>query len=81
MKTFVLALALFFAVFAAALVADVRASLAYQSGDSQWCTVTDKGDLMAWEWRRSPAPAATARSIHIGIRIHRRTGTELLPPL
>jgi Protein of unknown function (DUF3551) len=48
-KTFVLALALFFAVFAAALVADVRASLAYQSGDSQWCTVTDKGDLMAWE--------------------------------
>ena len=49
MKTFVLTLTIFSAVFAAALVADVRASLAYQSGDAQWCAVTDKGDLMAWE--------------------------------
>jgi hypothetical protein len=48
-KTPILKLALFFAAVAGMLAADMRASLAYQSGDSQWCAVTNKGDVMAWD--------------------------------
>jgi hypothetical protein len=89
-KTFVLRLALFFAAAAGALTANVRTSLAYQSGESRWCVVVNKGgDVMAWDCeydsrsapRPSPAAAASARSIHIGAGIHHPTDTEPLPSL
>jgi hypothetical protein len=48
-KAFILKLALVFAAVTGALAAEVRASLAYQSGDSQWCAVINKGDIMGWD--------------------------------
>jgi Protein of unknown function (DUF3551) len=43
--TFILALA----AAVAALCLNMRASHAYQSGDSRWCHVTDKGDVIGWD--------------------------------
>jgi hypothetical protein len=49
-RTLALKLALFFAAAAGALGANVRTSLAYQSGDSRWCAVVNKGgDVMGWD--------------------------------
>jgi hypothetical protein len=39
-----------FGIVAAVLCMNTRASHAYQTGDSKWCTVTNKGaDSMQWE--------------------------------
>jgi len=38
-----------FAAFAAALCLNVRAGHADSNGDSQWCAVTNKGDVMTWD--------------------------------
>jgi hypothetical protein len=43
--TFILALA----AAVAALCIHIRASHAYQTGDSHWCHVTDRGDVISWD--------------------------------
>ena len=47
MRIFTFILALTAAV--AALCLNTRESHAYQTGDSHWCHVTDKGDIMGWD--------------------------------
>jgi hypothetical protein len=44
-STFILALAAAVAV----LCVNVRSSRAYQTGDSRWCHVADKGDIIGWD--------------------------------
>jgi hypothetical protein len=38
-----------FGIVAAVLCVNTRLSHAYQTGDSKWCTVTDKGTVLEWE--------------------------------
>jgi hypothetical protein len=33
----------------ATLCINIRASHAYQTGDSHWCPVTDRGDVISWD--------------------------------
>ena len=47
MRTFTFILALAAAV--AALCLNIRASHADQNGDSRWCHVTNKGNVMSWD--------------------------------
>jgi len=42
-------LALVIAAAAGILGVSVRPSLAYQTGDSRWCAVINRGDVMSWD--------------------------------
>jgi len=64
-----------FVIIAVVLSMNIRASHAYQTGDSKWCAVTNKGaDTMQWECeydsdiarRLLQALAATVQSIRFG---------------
>jgi hypothetical protein len=48
-KTPVPKLALVIAAAAGILGVSVRPSLAYQTGDSRWCAVINRGDVMSWD--------------------------------
>ena len=47
MRTFTFILALAAAL--AALYLSIGVSRAYQTGDTRWCHVTDKGDVISWD--------------------------------
>lgn len=49
MKSFILKLAFAFAVSGAALCINMRVSHADQQGNSRWCHVENKGDVLSWD--------------------------------
>jgi hypothetical protein len=81
-KTSVPKLALVVAAAVGILGVNVQPSLAYQTGDSRWCAVINRGDVISWgreyDSNDDCAAAVAGRSIRIGAQIHRRMDTELV---